>query len=162
MNPDRLIQSQVSYHWTIPQGQGEYTTGRRAAQIDRSPRPLPGLAGGQHHLGPADAPQHARWAHAKGAHEIAPEEIAEAARLILREHVKLSRCDLIVATARVLGFERTGPDVRKAVSSGIEALVSSGAAVVERDAVSLARELSGEPPDRALMSVHGVGNGQIQ
>ena len=32
-NPDRLIQSQVSYRWTIPQQRGEYTTAAQAAQI---------------------------------------------------------------------------------------------------------------------------------
>ena len=32
-NPDRLIQSQVSYHWTIPQRREDISTGVLSAQI---------------------------------------------------------------------------------------------------------------------------------
>jgi very-short-patch-repair endonuclease len=60
--------------------------------------------------------------------EIAPEEIAEAARLVLRDQIRLSVEDLTVATARVMGFERTGSDVRSAVLAGIRLLVSNRAA----------------------------------
>lgn len=62
------------------------------------------------------------------AAEIAPEEIAEAARLVLRDHLRLSTDDLAIATARALGFERTGSDVRSAVLAGIRHLVRSGVA----------------------------------
>lgn len=73
------------------------------------------------------------------AFEIAPEEIAEAARLILQDFIRLSRDDLIIATARLLGFERTGTDVRRVMSDGIDVLVDSGVAMVEHDAIFLAQ-----------------------
>lgn len=69
--------------------------------------------------------------------EIAPEEIAEAARLVLKDHIRLSEPDLTVATARVLGFERTGSEVRNAVLGGIRCLVGSGAAVAADGDVTL-------------------------
>lgn len=62
------------------------------------------------------------------AREIAPEEIAKAALLVLQDHLRLSRDDLAVATARAFGFERTGSDVRSAMMDGIQHLVRSGAA----------------------------------
>jgi very-short-patch-repair endonuclease len=70
--------------------------------------------------------------------EIAPEEIAAAARLALKDQIKLSQDDLVVATARVLGFERTGKDVRTAMSGGIDILVKNGEAVAEHGSVRLA------------------------
>jgi very-short-patch-repair endonuclease len=70
------------------------------------------------------------------ASDIAPEEIAEAARLALKNQLKLTQDDLVVATARVLGFERTGSDVRNAVLGGIHYLVGIGtAAEVDGDIV---------------------------
>ena len=71
------------------------------------------------------------------ATEIAPEEIAEAARLVLQDQIKLSTDDLIVATARVLGFERTGSEVRDAVVVGIDCLVESGAAAEKTGSIAL-------------------------
>lgn len=69
--------------------------------------------------------------------EIAPEEIAEAARLILTDQIKLTRDDLISATARLLGFERTGTEIKKVIPEGIRVLVNSGAAVEVDGNVSL-------------------------
>jgi len=70
--------------------------------------------------------------------EIAPEEIAEAARLVLRDQIKLSRDDLILATARVLGFDHTGSLVRAAVEDGLKLLVATGLATEDGGCLSLA------------------------
>lgn len=74
---------------------------------------------------------------ARKAVEIAPEEIAAAATLVLRDQIKLSTDDLVIATARVFGFERTGSEVRSAVLVGVRLLVESGAAREEDGVVAL-------------------------
>jgi len=64
--------------------------------------------------------------------EVSPAEIAEAAYLALQQHLALSEEDLVTATARLLGFERTGRHVRDAIALGIGRLLRSGRA--ERNA----------------------------
>jgi len=60
--------------------------------------------------------------------EIAPEEYAAAADVILRTVCALPESDLIVSIARVFGFQRAGEGVRTAVREGITLLVRSGKA----------------------------------
>lgn len=72
----------------------------------------------------------------KAAH-ISPEEIAMAARLVLKDHLRLTYEDLIIGTARVLGFERAGSEVRTSVVGGIEDLIRSGSAELVNDDVVL-------------------------
>jgi hypothetical protein len=60
--------------------------------------------------------------------EIAPEEIAEAAYLALKDHLVLSQEDLVRATSRIFGIGRSGSIVVDAMGSGIMALVKSGRA----------------------------------
>ena len=71
------------------------------------------------------------------AEEIAPEEIAAAVEIVLKDQIKLSHDDLLVACARVLGFERTGSDVRAVVQAGVELLVKNGRATQESGLISL-------------------------
>jgi very-short-patch-repair endonuclease len=73
------------------------------------------------------------------ASEIAPEEIAAAAALVLRDQIRLSVDDLVTATARVFGYERTGSGVRAAVLGGVRHLIESGAAREDDGVVALAR-----------------------
>lgn len=75
---------------------------------------------------------------ARKAAEIAPEEFAAAAKLVLRDQIKLSIDDLVIATARVFGFERTGSEVRSAVLTGLHLLIASAEATQEEGVISLA------------------------
>jgi len=72
------------------------------------------------------------------ASEIAPEEIAEAARSVLQDQIRLSRDDLIVATARVFGFEHTGSLVWDSMARGIAFLTKKGLAVESDGRIRLA------------------------
>ncbi len=69
--------------------------------------------------------------------EIAPEEVAEAVKIVLKNQIKLSTEDLIVAGARVLGFDRTGTDVRAVMQTGINLLLKKGKAIEESGQVSI-------------------------
>ena len=71
------------------------------------------------------------------ANSIAPEEVAEAAALVLQHQLKLSEGDLIVATARVLGFDHCGSKVRARVAEGVMLLVDSGRAMRAGGSISL-------------------------
>ena len=71
------------------------------------------------------------------APEIAPEEVAEAVKIALKDQIKLSLDDLIIASARVLGFERTGSDVKAAVQAGVDLLIKNGKATQESKQVSI-------------------------
>ena len=71
------------------------------------------------------------------ANSIAPEEVAEAAALVLQHQLKLSEDDLIVATARVLGFDHCGSKVRARVAEGVMLLVDSGRAMRAGGSISL-------------------------
>lgn len=59
-------------------------------------------------------------------HMIAPEEIAEAALLVLRHTISLEPDELIRSTARLLGFGRTGHEVESRVQAAIQRLEAQG------------------------------------
>lgn len=56
---------------------------------------------------------------------VAPEEIAEAAMLVVRSSGGVNPADLTRETARVLGYQRTGERVERAVRSAIDQLSAS-------------------------------------
>lgn len=73
----------------------------------------------------------------RAADSIAPEEVAEAAALVLHHQLKLSEDDLIVATARILGFDHCGSKVRSRVAEGVKLLVASGRATRANGSIAL-------------------------
>jgi hypothetical protein len=50
---------------------------------------------------------------------IAPVEFEAAARHALQENLSMTEEELITETARLLGFARTGPDIRSAIEEAI-------------------------------------------
>jgi hypothetical protein len=72
--------------------------------------------------------------------EIAPEEIAEAIEIVLKDQIKLTYDDLLIAGARVFGFERTGSDVKSAVQAGVELLVKSGKVTHDSGIISIVKD----------------------
>ncbi len=73
------------------------------------------------------------------ADEIAVEEYANGALHVLRSHISLSEDDLVKETARLFGFQRTGPAVDQRVRAGIQCLIQSGRADSESGTVILPR-----------------------
>ena len=57
---------------------------------------------------------------------IAPEEYRLALTTIIAEAAAISRDDLVVETARLFGFDRTGPDLKEAIDRQMERLVKEG------------------------------------
>jgi hypothetical protein len=57
---------------------------------------------------------------------IAPAEYQLAILTIISETVAISREDLVVETARLFGFDRTGPDLKEAIDRQSTALVKMG------------------------------------
>ncbi len=57
---------------------------------------------------------------------IAPEEYQLALTTIIAEAVTISKDDLVVETARLFGFDRTGPDLKDAIDRQTERLVKEG------------------------------------
>jgi hypothetical protein len=55
---------------------------------------------------------------------ISPEEFSAAARLALTESLALDRAELVVETARLLGFARTGKDVASAIENAIDCFLA--------------------------------------
>ena len=62
---------------------------------------------------------------------LPPQEVANAALHILEQHVSLPVADLVRETARLLGYQRTGPTVEKSMRIGIELLKRKGGAKEE-------------------------------
>jgi hypothetical protein len=58
--------------------------------------------------------------------EIAPVEITEAQRLVLRHRAPLLPNEIVVETARLLGFSRTGGRLRERIEASKNRLVASG------------------------------------
>ncbi|MHB8782936.1 MAG: DUF3320 domain-containing protein [Desulfobacteria bacterium] len=71
----------------------------------------------------------------RDAEDLPPQEVANAALHILDQNVSLPVADLVRETARLLGYQRTGPTVDKAMRGGIELLVKKGEAKAENDVV---------------------------
>jgi hypothetical protein len=57
---------------------------------------------------------------------IAPTEYQLAVLAIISEAVSISSDDLVVETARLFGFDRTGPDLKEAIDRQVEWLVKEG------------------------------------
>ena len=60
--------------------------------------------------------------------QIVPEELRDILLLVLRTHGPLTAPDLVRATSRALGFQRTGASLNAGISAAIEALVASDGA----------------------------------
>ena len=73
----------------------------------------------------------------RAASDIPPEEIAAAARHVLRAQISLPRDELIREVARLLGFQRLGQAVELHVSAGIDFLLESGTVRVADDNIVL-------------------------
>jgi very-short-patch-repair endonuclease len=67
----------------------------------------------------------------RDAEYLPPQEVANAALHILEQHVSLPVADLVRETARLLGYQRTGPTVEKSMRIGIELLMGKGGAKEE-------------------------------
>ena len=66
---------------------------------------------------------------------LPPQELANAALHVLEENISLPVADLVRETARLLGYQRTGPSVDKAMRIGINLLVNNGRAKEENGLV---------------------------
>jgi very-short-patch-repair endonuclease len=64
---------------------------------------------------------------------IAPAEYQLAILTIVSEAVAISRDDLVVETARLFGFDRTGPDLKEAIDQQSETLVKMGELQLDGD-----------------------------
>ena len=60
------------------------------------------------------------------AANIAPSEFRLAIITVLNESVSMSRDDLIVQTARLFGFDRTGPELKQEIEKNISNLIAIG------------------------------------
>ncbi len=69
--------------------------------------------------------------------EITIEEIAQAACLCLQNAFSLTRDDLIVQTAHLLGYDRTGEKVKKRIQIAIDRLIHDKSATVTNDKIEL-------------------------
>ena len=67
----------------------------------------------------------------RDAEHLPPQEVANAALYVLEQHISLPVADLVRETARLLGYQRTGTTVDKAMKSGISFLLKNGAAKEE-------------------------------
>ncbi|EKD37973.1 MAG: hypothetical protein ACD_75C00919G0003 [uncultured bacterium] len=66
---------------------------------------------------------------------LPPQEVANAALYVLEQHVSLPAVDLVRETARLLGYQRTGPIVEKAMMRGVELLLRKGGAKDEQGVI---------------------------
>jgi very-short-patch-repair endonuclease len=71
----------------------------------------------------------------RNAEYLPPQEVANAALHVLEQHVSLPVGDLVRETARLFGYQRTGPTVDKLIRGGIGLLVRKGGAKEENDVV---------------------------
>jgi very-short-patch-repair endonuclease len=68
---------------------------------------------------------------------IAPEEYRLALTTIIAEAAAISRDDLVVETARLFGFDRTGPDLKEAIDRQAEKLVNEGRLYLDENGLRL-------------------------
>jgi len=78
---------------------------------------------------PGDAPRRIE--------EICLEEIGEAAFICVRDAYGMERYELVVNTARLLGYKQTGANVRIRIEAAIEELLDSGRIKAQGDSISL-------------------------
>ena len=74
---------------------------------------------------------------ARDAIDIPPQEIANAAQSLLRNHISAPKADVVRETARLLGFSRSGSRVEAHVRAGVDLLVQRGSAELKGDDVVL-------------------------
>jgi very-short-patch-repair endonuclease len=67
----------------------------------------------------------------RAAEHLPPQEVANAVFYVLEQHVSIPVADLVRETARLFGYQRTGPAVDKAMRGGIKLLVRKGGAKEE-------------------------------
>jgi len=68
---------------------------------------------------------------------IAPAEYQLAILTIIAEAVAIERDDLVVETARLFGFDRTGPDLKEAIDKQTAMLVKTGRLQLDGDILRL-------------------------
>jgi len=71
----------------------------------------------------------------RNAEHLPPQEVANALLHILEQHVSLPVEDLVRETARLFGYQRTGPAVDKSMRGGVGFLVRKGAAKEDNNVV---------------------------
>jgi very-short-patch-repair endonuclease len=76
----------------------------------------------------------------RNAEDLPPQEAANAVLFVLRQHVSLPVSDLIRETARLFGYQRTGPVVDTMMRMGITRLLELGAVREENGMIVLSRE----------------------
>jgi hypothetical protein len=81
---------------------------------------------------------------------IAPAEYQLAILTIIGEAVAISGDDLVVETARIFGFDRTGPDLKEAIDRQVERLVKEGRLGLDQGGL----RLPGKAPDFQSHSLH--------
>jgi hypothetical protein len=69
---------------------------------------------------------------------IAPVEYQLAISTVVSQAVAIARDDLVVETARLFGFDRTGADLKEAIDKQSAKLVEIGRLQVDRDSFRLA------------------------
>jgi hypothetical protein len=74
----------------------------------------------------------------RSAEDLPPEEVANAAKAVLKANISIPADDLAKETARLLGFQRIGTRVRKRIDAGVAILCARGDASSENDIVTLA------------------------
>jgi very-short-patch-repair endonuclease len=67
----------------------------------------------------------------RDAEQLPPQEVANAALHVLEQNVSMPVMDLVRETARLFGYQRTGPAVEKAMRSGIGLVLRKGGAKEE-------------------------------
>jgi hypothetical protein len=76
---------------------------------------------------------------------IAPTEYQLAVLAIISEAVSISGDDLVVETARLFGFDRTGPDLKEAIDRQVERLVKEGRLRLDENGLQIANNGSRSP-----------------
>jgi hypothetical protein len=77
---------------------------------------------------------------ARPIEEVAIEELAAAAEWVLKHEYGLPRESLVRETARVMGYDRTGDNVKGRIESAMDWLLAEGKIAVYGGQVVLAKE----------------------
>ncbi len=70
---------------------------------------------------------------------IAPSEYRLAIATALKEAVSMSREELLIQTARLFGFDRTGPDLKMAIEHEADAMPAIGSIALNDDRLTILR-----------------------
>jgi very-short-patch-repair endonuclease len=71
---------------------------------------------------------------------IAPAEYQLAIITVLKEAVSISREELLIQTARLFGFDRTGPDLKLAIEHEVDTMLASGPIALNDDKLTIIRD----------------------